>query len=237
MFVGLVTPMMFYKKLSSFEKLILIAVSIILLIGFVLALSNTASFESYVQEDGVIEWLTVLGLLAASAVSIYRGASLAKQKSIFFTITNLLLGLLLFVAAGEEISWGQRLFGVETPEYFKENNLQGETNLHNLEINGIKINQIVFSFFLIGALAIYLLFFPILYMAKNWMKRFTNSWGIPVAQRYQIIGFLLVFALTSLIPHGKKAELLECGAALLFFLIIRYPVNLSLFQKPQTDLV
>ena len=191
----------------------------------------SSSFEWYIQEDGIIEWLTVFGLLAASAVSIYRGIALAREKSIFFILTNLLLGLLLFVAAGEEISWGQRLFGVETPEYFKENNLQGETNLHNLKINGVEINRLVFSYLLISALGIYLLFFPILYHAKRWMRDFVNNWGIPVAQLYQIIGFLLVFALTALIPNGKRAEVLECGAALLFFLIIRYPINLSAFQK------
>ncbi len=237
MFVGLASPMMFYKKLSPFEKLTLIAVSIMLLIGFVLVFTNISSFEKYIREDGVIEWLTVIGLLVASFVSIYRGVRLAREKSIFFILTNLLLGLLLFVASGEEISWGQRIFGVETPEYFKENNLQGETNLHNLEINGVKINQLVFSFFLIGALAIYLLIIPILYKAKNWMKSFVNSWGIPVAQGYQVIAFLLVFLLTSIIPNGKRAELLECGAALLFFLIIRYPVNRPAFQKKNSAFV
>ena len=32
---------------------------------------------------------------------------------------------------GEEISWGQRLFGIATPEALKETNLQNEINLHN----------------------------------------------------------------------------------------------------------
>jgi tetratricopeptide (TPR) repeat protein len=31
----------------------------------------------------------------------------------------------------EEISWGQRVFGFASPEFFSRNNLQGETNLHN----------------------------------------------------------------------------------------------------------
>jgi hypothetical protein len=31
----------------------------------------------------------------------------------------------------EEISWGQRLFHVSTPEFFEEHNLQKEINLHN----------------------------------------------------------------------------------------------------------
>ena len=32
----------------------------------------------------------------------------------------------------EEISWGQRIIGFSTPEFFKLHNLQGEANLHNL---------------------------------------------------------------------------------------------------------
>jgi hypothetical protein len=36
------------------------------------------------------------------------------------------------VAAGEEISWGQRVFGLETPAALSEANVQDETNLHNL---------------------------------------------------------------------------------------------------------
>jgi hypothetical protein len=49
-------------------------------------------------------------------------------------IIYLLLGLLFFFAFGEEISWGQRLFGWQTPEHLKEINLQQETNFHNLKI-------------------------------------------------------------------------------------------------------
>jgi hypothetical protein len=35
--------------------------------------------------------------------------------------------------AGEEISWGQRIFGWATPDFFRENNIQGETNFHNMD--------------------------------------------------------------------------------------------------------
>ena len=41
-------------------------------------------------------------------------------------------GLLLFILAGEEESWGQRLLGIETPPSISEINAQHETNLHNL---------------------------------------------------------------------------------------------------------
>jgi hypothetical protein len=43
-----------------------------------------------------------------------------------------------FLVAGEEVSWGQRLLGLGTPGALAEVNVQGETNLHNIEgVHGI----------------------------------------------------------------------------------------------------
>ena len=42
------------------------------------------------------------------------------------------LGIVFLVGFGEEISWGQRILGIETPESLEGINDQGETNLHNL---------------------------------------------------------------------------------------------------------
>jgi len=53
-----------------------------------------------------------------------------KNRNIFF----LFLGMLVLIAFFEEISWGQRIFQIETPSYLKEINAQGEINLHNLQI-------------------------------------------------------------------------------------------------------
>ncbi len=39
-------------------------------------------------------------------------------------------------AAGEEISWGQRIFEIDTPDALVDANRQQETNLHNLGISG-----------------------------------------------------------------------------------------------------
>ena len=41
-------------------------------------------------------------------------------------------GIVLLFIAGEEISWGQRIFGYPTPDWIAERNLQEEFNLHNL---------------------------------------------------------------------------------------------------------
>ncbi len=222
---------MAHRKLSVIEIIVLCLVALLTAIGVLLVFTNLTLFEKYVQEDGLVEWIGVFALLAAFVVCLRRALQFFSEKPWYFIFTSLLLGMLLLFAAGEEISWGQRIFDIDTPEYFKQNNLQAETNLHNLEINGVKINKIVFSYLLIFVLVIYLGLFPLLYAKKKWMNTFVNKWGIPLAQRYQIIGFILLFSITEMIPHGKRAEVLECGAALLFFLIVYFPANAKTFKK------
>jgi len=55
-----------------------------------------------------------------------------KQKKWLAVSLLAILSLVLFVMGMEEISWGQRVFQWQTSEYFSEHNVQGETNLHNL---------------------------------------------------------------------------------------------------------
>lgn len=55
-----------------------------------------------------------------------------KKKNYLAGILSCLFALALFVMAGEELSWGQRIFHWNTPESYAKVNAQGETNLHNL---------------------------------------------------------------------------------------------------------
>jgi len=217
-------------NLSVTEKFILVLVLLVLIPGFYLFFTDVPKFEQYVKEDGIVEWLTVLGLLLGSFVCFSRFAKLFRKKSIWFLFVTFGLGLFLFFAAGEEISWGQRIFGIATPEYFKENNAQQETNLHNLVVGGVKLNKLIFSVILVGLLSVFLVVVPFLHQKVTSVKIFLDASAVPVAKWYQVIGFIIVFALISIIHHGKNAELLECGGALLFFLIVRYPRNKEIFD-------
>jgi hypothetical protein len=218
-------------RLSFVEKIILALVFVILAVGYILFYTNIARFDLYVQEDGIVEWLTVLGLILGCIVCLRRFFQLRKNRTAWFLLVTIGLGLLLFFAAGEEISWGQRILGIKSSEFFKEKNSQGETNLHNLVVGGKKLNKIIFSIGLTIAMGIYLLVFPILYRYHTGTKRFIDKSGIPLPKAYQVISMLIVFGITSLLPHEKKAELLEAGIALLFFLVIRYPGNLLMFNR------
>ena len=72
------------------------------------------------------------------ASAVFSGAITAafkrKKKSLLLIVAYAAITLCLFLVAGEEISWGQRLLGLETPEQIAASNTQGEFNLHNHEV-------------------------------------------------------------------------------------------------------
>lgn len=86
------------------------------------------SLEYICQEDGLVENATaILYFLASVAVgkTLLRGGWRSPWLWCY--------ALLFLFVAGEEISWGQRVFGIETPAALARSNVQGELNLHNIE--------------------------------------------------------------------------------------------------------
>lgn len=214
------------NKMTLAEKLVLAAVVVIIAAGFLLLYTDYALYTAYTTEDSLVEWLTVLGLLIGAWVCFSRAIRIGTSKGVMFLVTALVLGGMLFLAAGEEISWGQRLFGIESPEYFKKNNTQAETNIHNLIVGGVRINRWIFSFLLSAVLAFYLIILPVLYRTKSWARRLVKFWGVPLPKTYQTVFTVLLFVVvTQLMDDPEEWELLECGIAFLLFLVIAYPVN------------
>jgi len=124
-------------------------------------------YRDLVKEDGVVEYATAFSLLLLSILLLFRLVNKWKSKKTAWIIFNLFMILGLFFGFGEEISWGQRIFSVEPGDFFAQNNLQGETNLHNLSINGVKINKIIFSYGFTLIFGVYFLFSLILFKKKN----------------------------------------------------------------------
>lgn len=110
----------------------------VLLCGlFAILALNRSPVDVLVEEDGPVEWLGAIGLFAGSGlfaaagvIALRRGAASGKSRA--GAVVLLAMGVALFFLAGEEISWGQRLFGWGTPEALTRANAQSETNLHNL---------------------------------------------------------------------------------------------------------
>ncbi len=88
------------------------------------------------KKEGLFENLTfVLYLLSAVACAIaalrtYQSPAIDHHRLV--ALFYLACALTFFLVAGEEVSWGQRVFGIKTPEALVILNYQHETNVHNL---------------------------------------------------------------------------------------------------------
>jgi len=110
----------------------------LILASYSLILAPSDVILALTAEDGLIENIGAMSFLLASVVffAVYAYSSglgnnlggLRTQRNTFY----LLLGILFLICFGEEVSWGQRVFQWMTPEWLKEINFQGETNLHNI---------------------------------------------------------------------------------------------------------
>src|SRR5262245_22742090 len=102
---------------------------------FVIALSGLVSALTghdawYSVEDGPAENTQFVFLVAAAVVAALIVRRTWRTDPLLAMVYAMLAAGLV-VVAGEEISWGQRLLGIETPPSFAEENIQGELNLHN----------------------------------------------------------------------------------------------------------
>ncbi|MCG8336841.1 MAG: hypothetical protein MJE63_20230 [Proteobacteria bacterium] len=114
-------------------------ISLAIIIASILLVYFPRVLENLLREDGLFEscgaffFLSTGFILMTTSVEMYKNGkqegSLVKWR--FLMVLG--AGILFFLAFGEEISWGQRIFQFETPEMMEEINRQGEMNLHNLD--------------------------------------------------------------------------------------------------------
>ena len=95
------------------------------------------------KENGFFETLSVVFLLSISFIGI---KTIIKHnieyKLLKFTIIS--FSILTFIAAMEEISWGQHLFHFQSSSFFELYNQQKETNLHNF-VDGNIFSSVIYS--------------------------------------------------------------------------------------------
>ena len=175
-------------------------------------------------EDGVVEYLGALFWGAAAVICGYR--LLTGQGP------RLLLALwmlLSFVAMGEEVSWFQRLLGIETPPEIAAINRQGETNLHNLDLPFSSQNL-----FRAGFIA-YFLLLPLLTLAPP-IRRLSAQLGYIVPH----LSFLLMtwtvivlsIALDAVGPAVWERVLVETQESYLAFVVLAY---VYIYLRPVTE--
>jgi len=119
-------------------------------------------------EDLYGEWLQFYLFAAALLFSLRVVFSPSRYRPFFAVLALACLYVIM-----EEISWGQRIFGWSSPEFFRERNLQGETNLHNLLVGPVRTSsKSIIEYLLAGALLVYGVLYPALLSRGNaWARR------------------------------------------------------------------
>ena len=178
----------------------------------------------FAAEDGPVETATALFLLIASLVLGKHALALSAKGRRGAAGLMLFYALLFFLAAGEEISWGQRIIGWESGEFFQENNQQVETNVHNLVVFGSQLTKTLFGPVLTAIILVYLVVLPLLYVRTDWVQRLSDRFVVPVPWLKHGIIALSASILIALIDVDRKWEVYE----LVFSLIV-----VSIFLLPQ----
>ncbi len=193
-----------------------LAASVLLpaLLGFVFVFwywLDHKSLVSLCREDGVIEWLTAVFYILA-AILIFVAGNAQKIGKIWFWG----LALLFFAIAGEEISWGQRLFSISTPETLQSINVQREMNLHNISGIHDKVRALGLLFIL-G----FCYFLPAVHRVSPYLARIADKLQMPIfpvsALTTTTIGILFMAIPRVFFPDIKMFQLDEIGECYLSF--------------------
>jgi hypothetical protein len=218
------------KTLTNIDKAAYLFLIVIFGLGIYFANTDLTYFdEVYTVEDGFVENGSAIFLLSASILLLFRFFKLFKYKDLFWKVGILAMAVVFSFGAGEEISWGQRIFNLESSQYFIENNAQGETNLHNMVVGETKINKLIFSQVLTFVLVIYLIITPFLYRNFEWIKNLANKFAVPIVQWHHTIAFLIGTGLLLFISSTRKWEIYEFAFSVIFLLIFINPFNKEIY--------
>lgn len=182
-------------------------------------------YQSLVAEDGIFENVTALILLFIGLLFLLRYFRFRKEKTGWWGVVNILIFLAAVFGMGEEISWGQRMFSFEPGEFFIQNNIQHEMNLHNLEVGGVNINRLIFSKGFVIVFGFYFLLSQLLYRKWKGFKNFIDRSGLQVPRVQHSITMLFFTGLVVLIPDLRIWELWEAMFVIVLLWVFVEPFN------------
>ncbi len=183
------------------------------------------------KEDGVIEQASAILFLSCSIIAILIAVrSVNRNRRIIHAI--LAIGFFLFL--GEEISWGQRIFGFQTNELIKNINVQNENNIHNL-LGYFADHLFIAGVFFFGVVL------TVLRSVHPFWDRLFRKIGLPIASIGLATGFFLIsllhdWTVYALIPSSslRIAELRELLTGLAFLLLMRESMKSAEPVVPKT---
>jgi hypothetical protein len=188
-------------------------------VAFCTRVFNAAQLRLINQEDGVIEYATAALLMVCCIVSAVLAFRFRGQKA--RVVVHALLAVGFFLMTGEEISWGQRIFGFETEGLLGEGNVQNETNLHNMF--GYFADHLFIAGVFVGGFML-----PMLAYRRAFFRKLFAYAGLPIASPGLAIGFLLVsmlhdwtlYRVLPPVPGLRIAELRELLTAVGFAMLM-----------------
>lgn len=147
------------KRLSTWS---LIGVFIFIFLFSVLLVTDPELYDRLSREDRLIENFTAV-FLAVTGILFLRSSAVSLREKPFQyrnlrTALYVFAGVVFLLAAGEEISWGQRIFGFETPENLLQLNDQNEFNFHNIDKKFFDraVDRATIAFVFFGAVLVFL---------------------------------------------------------------------------------
>lgn len=178
-------------------RLLVITGSILLLFSLaVWQIVSPESMDRWAREDGPFENVTAIFYGAAAVVFgiLARRGLFPKTSTRGWGHAFLVAWALgAFFIMGEEISWGQRIFGLETPDTIKALNIQDEFNIHNLEFvvdNFYVINAKIFYASTHSALMLLVGVILPLTVLSGWGRRLIQRFAFPVVPACYSVLFL-----------------------------------------------
>lgn len=184
-----------------------------------------------VAEDGFFQWMIFYTLLFASILSFYRANILKPFRGSVFSACLILGGIIFFIFAMDEISWGQRIFDFSSPHFFLTHNTKMQVNVHHLVLNGFHLNNLIFTLAIKVLATLYFLVLPFLYHKREKIKKFVNRFAIPLPRYSQTGAYLVLAVLTRFIPSEFRFVIFEFGFYWILVLMIYNPINEEVFSR------
>lgn len=209
----------------------------ILFYGYCLSINDPDALHWFIQEDTFIEWLQFFLFFSSSLFLFFYLYVMHLNREIQIYSMRFLgtlgLGCLFMFGAMEEISWGQRIFQISTPEAIAEHNLQGEITLHNMEVAGININKLIFGKLLFLFILSHNLIFPIWAKFKPQIRKKAEDLGLFLPPLSLVAVYATAAIFTQAIEHSRRDEFLEYVGAIHYFtaLVMTYGLGIG-FDRP-----
>lgn len=168
---------------------------VIIILGKLIFGPTNDAYVNFIREDGPIEYSTSFIYFILFLASILFGNLFLKSKRNIHGFIFCAFSVVFLFIALEEISWGQRLFGFEIPD-FLSSNLQDEITIHNLPVWQNWILNI--SWIVIGALGSFLWipFSKINILKKNSILKYIIPEWFFISYFFPIMALFLILQFT-----------------------------------------